>query len=229
VRLFLTSNAAFRGSDVIAGQAPLIEYNNPMLVLVIVMVACSSARAALVVVALGDSVTKGVRRDGSVLADQTFVAVLERELRKTYPDARVINSGIGGNTSSQMLARLDKDVLSHHPQVTLVMTGLSDAEYIDPGPPRDTPRVALNVFADELRQIIRRVRDAGGQVLLLTPNPMTGKYLYASQGYYKEHDVNSALDSYAASIRSVALETHTDLVDVYADWIHIPRLRTVLA
>src|SRR5260370_34486979 len=45
---------------------------------------------------------------------------------------------------------------------------------------------------------------------------------YASQGYYKEHDVNSALDSYAASIRSVALETHTDLVDVYAAWIHIP-------
>ena len=41
-----------------------------------------------------------------MLADQTFVALLERELRKTYPDARVINSGIGGNTSSQMLARL---------------------------------------------------------------------------------------------------------------------------
>ena len=175
------------------------------------------------VVALGDSVTKGVRRDGSVLADQTFVALLERELRKTYADARVINSGIGGNTSSQMLARLDQDVLSHHPQVTLVMTGLNDAEYIDPGPVlRDEPRVALNVFADTLRQIIRRVRDAGGQVLLLTPNPMTGKYPYASQGYYKEHDINSALESYAASIRSVALETHTDLVDVYAAWIHMP-------
>ena len=87
-----------------------------MLLLVILMVACSSVRAAPVVVALGDSVTKGVRRDGSVLADQTFVALLEHELRKTYPDTRIINSGIGRNTSSQMLARLDKDVLSHHPQ-----------------------------------------------------------------------------------------------------------------
>jgi lysophospholipase L1-like esterase len=86
-----------------------------MLPLVILMVACSSVPAAPVV-ALGDSVTKGVRRDGSVLADQTFVALLERELRKTYPDTRIINSGIGRNTSSQMLARLDKDVLSHHPQ-----------------------------------------------------------------------------------------------------------------
>ena len=193
-----------------------------MRLLVILMVACSLVRAAPVVVALGDSVTVGVRRDGSVLADQTFVALLERELRKTYPDARVINSGIGGNTSSQMLARLDQDVLWRHPQVTLVMTGLNDAEYIDPGPVlRDEPRVALNVFADTLRQIIRRVREAGGQVLLLTPNPMTGKYPYASQGYYKEHDI-SALESYAASIRSVALETHTDLVDVYAAWIQIP-------
>jgi len=176
-----------------------------------------------VVVALGDSVTKGVRRDGSVLADQTFVALLERELQKTYPDARVINSGIGGNTSTQMLARLDQDVLSHHPQVTLVMTGLNDAEYIDPGAiPRDTPRVSLDVFADQLRQIIRRVRDGGGRVLLLTPNPMTGKYPYASLGYYKGHEINSALESYAASVRSVALETHTDLVDVYAAWIHMP-------
>ena len=151
------------------------------------------------------------------------MALLERELQKTYPDARVINSGIGGNTSTQMLARLDQDVLSHHPQVTLVMTGLNDAEYIDPGAiPRDTPRVSLDVFADQLRQIIRRVRDGGGRVLLLTPNPMTGKYPYASLGYYKGHEINSALESYAASVRSVALETHTDLVDVYAAWIHMP-------
>src|SRR5437016_8279512 len=148
-----------------------------MRLLVILLVTCSSVYAAPVVVALGDSVTKGVRRDGSVLADQTFVALLERELRKTYVDARVINSGIGGNTSSQMLARLDQDVLSHHPQVTLLMTGLNDAEYIDPGPvPRDEPRISLNVFADQLRQMIRRVRGAGGEVLLMTPNPMTGKY-----------------------------------------------------
>ena len=75
-----------------------------MRLFVILIAACSAVTAAPVVVALGDSVTTGVRRDGSVLADQTFVAVLERELRKTYPDARVINSGIGGNTSIQMLA-----------------------------------------------------------------------------------------------------------------------------
>lgn len=200
-----------------------------MWLFVILIAACSAVTAAPVVVALGDSVTTGVRRDGSVLADQTFVAVLERELRKTYPDARVINSGIGGNTSIQMLARLDKDVLSHHPQVTLVMTGLNDAEYIDPGAVlRDTPRVALNDFADKLRQIISRVRAAGGKVLLLTPNPMTGKYPYASLGYYKEHDVNSALDIYAASVRSVARETNTDLVDVYAAWIHIPDYERLL-
>src|SRR4030095_795413 len=116
-----------------------------------------------------------------------------------------------------------KDVLSHHPQVTLVMTGLNDAEYVDPGPVvRDTPRVALNDFGDTLRQIISRVRAAGGKILLLTPNPMTGKYPYASLVYYKEHDVNSALDINAASIRNVARETNTDLVDVYAAWIHIP-------
>ena len=91
------------------------------------------------------------------------------------------------------------------------MTGLNDAEYIDLGTvPRDTPRVALNVFADELRQIIRRVRDEGGQVLLLTPNPMTGKYPYASLGYYKEHEINSALERsvfarhFAASCKAAA-------------------------
>jgi lysophospholipase L1-like esterase len=200
-----------------------------MRLLVILMAGCSLVHAAHVVVALGDSVTRGVRRDGSVLADQTFVALLESELRKTYQDARVINSGIGGDTSSQMLARLDRDVLSHHPQVTLVMTGLNDAEYIDPGGVvRHEPRISLDVFADKLRQIIKRVRNAGGQVLLLTPNPMTGRYPYSSQGYYKEHDVNSALDSYAASVRGVARETHTDLVDIFAAWIHIPDYERLL-
>ena len=81
------------------------------------------------IVALGDSVTKGVRPDGSVRFGQTFAALLAKRLKRP-----VINAGIGGNTSTQMLARLESDVLKYHPRAVILMAGLNDAAYVDPGP-----------------------------------------------------------------------------------------------
>ncbi len=169
------------------------------------------------VVALGDSVTWGVRGDGSVKASDTFVSVLERSLAKSR--AHVINAGIGGNTSSQMLARLDHDVLAYRPRLVILMAGLNDAAYVDGGPvARTEPRVALAVYSRNLAEIIRRVRAAGAEVLLTTPNPMTPRYPYANFGWYKGKDINSALVGYVDAVRAVSREQHVTLVDIYRDY-----------
>ncbi len=165
-------------------------------------------------VAFGDSVTVGARRDGSVTPEQTFAALLERSL-----STRVINAGIGGNTTGQMLARIDKDVLAHKPSAVLIMAGLNDAAFVDPGPvARTWPRVSLERYEANLREIVSRVRQAGATPVMLTPNPMTSRYPYANLGTYRGSDINHALSSYAAAAAGVARETESCLVDVYGAW-----------
>jgi lysophospholipase L1-like esterase len=167
------------------------------------------------IVALGDSVTKGVRPDGSVRAYQTFAAILAKRLGRP-----VVNAGTGGNTSTQMLARLETDVLKLHPRALILMAGLNDAAYIDPGPvARATARVSLADFEKNLTAIVNRARSAKARTVILTPNPMTRRYRYASLGFYQTNDINEAVLLYAEAARRVARVTNSCLVDVFAAWI----------
>ncbi|MCC7499445.1 MAG: exo-alpha-sialidase [Bryobacterales bacterium] len=170
-----------------------------------------------VIVALGDSVTWGIRPDGSVKNSDTFVSVLERSLATLH--AHVINAGVGGNNSAQMLARLDHDVLAYKPRLVMIMAGLNDASYVDPGPaPRREPRIPVPEYSRNLAEIIRRVRAAGSQALLVTPNPMTSRYPYVNFGWYQGKDINAALTGYVEAVRSLSREQRVPLVDIYRDY-----------
>lgn len=170
------------------------------------------------IVALGDSVTAGARRDGSVTEDQTFVALLSQK-----PGRKVINAGIGGNNTDQMLARLNRDVLSHRPDTVIIMAGLNDAAYVDPGPiARTWPRVSAERFEANLVRMVRASKEAGARVILMTPNPMTPRYPYSASGYYQGNGINHALKLYHAAVIEVAKTESACLVDVFSAMIEHP-------
>lgn len=75
----------------------------------------------ITIVAFGDSITQGVAIEHECL----WTTILERLLAAKYPelDITVINSGVGGNTSREGLARIEKDVLSHKPDIVLAEFG----------------------------------------------------------------------------------------------------------
>lgn len=163
------------------------------------------------IVALGDSVTLGVRRDGSVKPDQTFVALLGNE-----PGRKVVNAGIGGNNTDQMLARLNSDVLSHQPDTVIIMAGLNDAAYIDPGPvARTWPRVSAEKFEGNLTAMVRAIKAAGARVILMTPNPMTARYPYSNLGFYRGNDINHGLRLYHVATIEVGRKESACVVDVF--------------
>src|SRR5437764_10322918 len=97
------------------------------------------------IVALGDSITRGVRQ--GVAADETFAALLEAELRKQKINAEVVNVGIGGERSDQALKRLDRAVLALKPRLVLVMYGTNDS-YIDKD--RTEPRLSKEDYGANL-------------------------------------------------------------------------------
>ncbi len=91
------------------------------------------------VVCFGDSVTGVYYHTGSRRA---YTDMLGIALRQFAPQAKVemINAGISGNTTENALARIDRDVIAHRPDLVTVMFGLNDMA-----------RVPLDVYRENLK------------------------------------------------------------------------------
>jgi acyl-CoA thioesterase-1 len=76
------------------------------------------------VLAIGDSLTAGY----GLAARDAFPAQLETLLRARYPDARVQNAGVSGDTTASALARLPRllSSLSALPDLAIVALGAND-------------------------------------------------------------------------------------------------------
>lgn len=175
------------------------------------------ARPTHRIVVLGDSITKGVR--SGVLAEQTFAAVLAAELQQAGCPVKVLNVGIGGERTDQALLRLDRDVLSRKPSVVTVMYGTNDS-YVDQG--RQDSRLTVDQYRSNLQQLIRQLREAHIQPVLMTP-PRWGRT--ARPNGAGQHP-NLQLELYVQACRDVARDTQTPLVDHYREWTEAERAGT---
>ena len=110
------------------------------------------------VVCFGDSVTGVYYHTGSRRAYTDMLGIsLQRVSGKA--NVEMINAGISGHTSVNALARIDRDVLAHKPDVVTVMFGLNDMT-----------RVSLDDYRANLRTIVEKCRAVGAEVVLATPN-----------------------------------------------------------
>ncbi|MFO0007714.1 MAG: SGNH/GDSL hydrolase family protein, partial [bacterium] len=82
---------------------------------------------------LGDSVTGIYYHTGGRRA---WPELLQVGLQRALPgrEVAVINAGISGNTVADGLARLQRDVLDHQPQIVTISFGLNDLARSGEGP-----------------------------------------------------------------------------------------------
>ncbi len=105
-----------------------------------------------VVLALGDSLTEGL----GVAKDGNYPALLEAALHaEGYPQVEVVNSGLSGETSSGLLARVDW-VLQLKPKITILNIGANDAM-------RGLP---LDLTTRNINEIIKRIKASGSEVII---------------------------------------------------------------
>lgn len=81
----------------------------------------SYAAEQMVLLMLGDSLTEGY----GLTKEEAYPALVETELKKTFPNIRVINAGISGSTSASGESRL-KWQLKNKPQILFLALGAND-------------------------------------------------------------------------------------------------------
>lgn len=149
-------------------------------------------QAPLTILALGDSLTEGL----GVANDDNYPAQLEIRLQEQgYKNAKVINSGLSGETSTGLVNRLDW-VLQTKPDVTILTIGANDAIR-----GIDVATVEANV-----RTAVKRLQDNGSEVIL------GGMQIYDNLG-------SEYVKSFAAIYPRVAEDMNVTLIPFFLEGV----------
>ncbi len=170
----------------------------------------------------GDSVTDmgSTQPVGEGLFDNvghSYVRIIENMLCAYYPEIclRVTNAGISGNTSRDLLARWQRDVVDLHPQWVSICIGINDVWRQFDCPAMPDYAVSLEEYESNVEKMITSVKGTVKGIFLLTP-------------YYIEPNrtdrMRARMDAYGAVCRKLA-ETYgcilVDFQQMYEDYCHI--------
>jgi len=150
-----------------------------------------------------------------------WTTILANRIRLAYPERRIgyINAGIGGNSSRQMLARFDADILAHHLQWLLLSAGVVEVRRTYQ-PDRASEVVPLDEYAANLTRMISKALNGGTQVILLEPTPHA-RPVTGCPAELTLQDVNRLTSHYAAAMKQVAQETGVGFVPLFETMLHI--------
>jgi len=190
-----------------------------MLVIALVLLSLLTLPAdpPVTIIVLGDSITKGMRF--GVTADQTFGALLQRDLRAAGRSVEVVNQGIGGERTDQALQRLQSDIMARQPCIVVVMYGTNDS-YVDQG--RSDSRISAQQFEDNLQVLVGTLQKQQIEVVLMT-EPRWGRTAQANGA--GEHP-NVRLEQFMQRTRKVARTAGIPLVDHFQHWTEAERQGT---
>jgi lysophospholipase L1-like esterase len=164
-------------------------------------------RKKVVIVALGSSSTQGHGASADV---NTYPRQLQLTLARQFEDVRlnftIFNKGIGGQDVTEMLERLERDVIARDPDLVIWQAGTNAA----------IKGMPLDVFKLKLSTGVDRVKKAGADVILMTP-----QYVPAVLSLPNE-------DDYVGAMETIARENGVGVFrrfQIMRDWVtgeHMP-------
>ena len=153
---------------------------------------------------MGDSITQagGRKKDGYV---NLVMAALKNEgLNLSHTPA-----GISGHKSSNMLSRLDKDVISKKPQWMTLSCGVNDVWHFKLRLGKRTFKgIPLDEYKKNITQIIEKAQAANIKIMILTSTMI---------GEDQSKELNQNLIPYNDFLRKIAKEKNCLLADLNKD------------
>jgi lysophospholipase L1-like esterase len=176
------------------------------------------------IVCFGDSVTFG----WNMKYEYSYPYLLEKLMIKNYPEIKIINSGIGGNTILDGLNRLQRDALSYNPDFIIVNFGLNDGmlkekkKYLN-----DTEqlfykdnnwyyvtRVNIDDFKYAYSKLINILKSKEIKILLLSINPTLDSFPLSEDNNFKKKQ-KEIYEVYNERIIQIAANSDVDYIDLW--------------
>ena len=175
------------------------------------------------IVIFGDSVSHGAF-NGYIDYESVYWNLLRRKLNqfRSYVPVNMINASIGGTTAKDSLARLERQVLIHEPDLVIVCFGLNDVNR------------GLEDYLTALESIFKGCTGAGLDVIFMTPNMLN---TYVADDTPKEHysyaiktaemQNSGKMDKYIAAAIEVAERSGVAVCDCYSTWKELSKTQDI--
>lgn len=174
------------------------------------------------IVFAGDSVTDmgSAQPVGEGLFDnvgKSYVRVLENMFASFYPEVflRITNSGTSGNTSKNLLARYDRDVVELKPDWVSICIGINDVWRQFDSPAITDSHVLPDEYEANVEEMILKVKDSVKGVFILSP------YIIEPN---REDAMRKRMDEYVAICEKLAKKHNCTFVNfqkMYEDYCKI--------
>ncbi|WP_026369157.1 SGNH/GDSL hydrolase family protein [Kallotenue papyrolyticum] len=155
---------------------------------------------------IGDSITDAGRQHAPPYGDG-YVSLIQALLQARYPELglRVINRGVSGDTTRELLARWERDALAEQPDWLSLLIGINDVWRSFGANPHAA--VPLPEYEANLRSLLGSARERGARLILMTP------YMIEPE---RSVPMRRQMDWYGAVVRRLAAAMEAVLVDTQA-------------
>lgn len=159
------------------------------------------------IVAFGDSLTFGY----GVSRGITYTSRLEAFLPQCYPcvNWKIQNSGVNGHTTREGVERLEKDVLSYHPNIVFILFGSNDSSFLEAQ--YRTPYEYEKNLCTMIEQIQKHHNHTGLHhpiAVLITPPPVVDTDFYP-------FTTTERVEKYAQIVKNVAKQYGCPVIDFF--------------
>ena len=176
---------------------------------------------------LGDSVTQGcfeIYRKGErieTVYDQnsSYEKGVFDILSMLYPSCpiNIINAGISGDNTTGGLNRLERDVVSHNPDLCVVCFGLNDCS---------VDEESVEKYVGNLEKIFLKLKSEGIETIFMTPNMMNTAVSYhiTDEGFKAIAERTSKMqnegvfDAHIDGAKALCKRMNLPVCDCYAIW-----------
>lgn len=177
---------------------------------------------------LGDSVTQGCfecyrKSDGGIETvfdkNHAYHRYIDRIFSMLYTNVplNIINAGISGGTAEEGLERLERDVLCHKPDLTVVCFGLNDCI---------GGLNKLEIYKESLRNIFTALQENGSEVIFMTANMVNTEVschlsddrLRVLAGDSQKRQQEGIVKAYFEAAKEVVSACNVKVCDVHAKW-----------
>jgi len=147
------------------------------------------------IIFFGDSLTAFAIKDPHVPDGKGYVQIVRAALKDRGVEVDAVATG--GHKVTDLLKRVDQDVISNKPTIVVIQIGVNDA----------SAGVTPKLFKAQLEELIGKLQKGGAQVIQCTCTCRI-------EGYNPDNFMDKKLDALAEVARTIAKEKGLPLVDL---------------
>ena len=175
------------------------------------------------IVVFGDSISHGAI-NGYIDYENVYWNRLKRALNafRDYVPVNVINASIGGMTAQKSISRMERDVISHSPDLIIVCFGLNDVNG------------TLENYLSSLETIFARCLETESEVIFMTPNMLNTSVACDTPTKHYDYAIKTAemqnsgrMDEYIYAAIDLAKRMGVLVCDCYSKWKELSKTQNV--